>query len=236
MQHLGCDLSSCCGSAQLRYRSHGWEDQLGVGRQVVRVHQPTFPQTQSALAGLEWISRAENLAITGPSGTGKTHFVEALAHNVIDLARSIAARGALISEMPPGTSPTRYTFQARNRIIAALARGTVIGEAAARSGALNTTTWTTAIGRPLMAIPGDATHPLSAAPNALIRDHTAQLVTTAHDITQALPIAGRDRAMQLRADVEAARADVDTATATLTRAWQRVADTRRRLDQHLNQQ
>jgi DNA processing protein len=154
-----------------------------------------------------------------------------------DLAHSIAARGALISEMPPGTTPTRYTFQARNRIIAALARGTVIGEAATRSGALNTTTWTTAISRPVMAVPGDATHPLSSAPNALIRDHTAQLVTTAHDITQAIPVAGRgnDRAMQLRADIEAARADVDTATATLTRAWQRVADTRRRLDHHLNQ-
>ncbi|WP_282082053.1 ATP-binding protein, partial [Dietzia maris] len=40
--------------------------------------------TQSALAGLEWVHRAENLAISGPSGTGKTHFVEALAHNVID--------------------------------------------------------------------------------------------------------------------------------------------------------
>ena len=154
-----------------------------------------------------------------------------------DLAHSITARGALITEMPPGTTPTRYTFQARNRIIAALARGTVIGEAAARSGALNTTTWTTAIGRPLMAVPGDATHPLSSAPNALIRDRTAQLVTTAHDITQALPAAVRrnDRAMQLRADVEAARADVDAATETLPRAWQRVADTRRRLDHHLNQ-
>lgn len=40
--------------------------------------------TQSALAALEWVHRAENLALSGPSGTGKTHFVEALAHKVID--------------------------------------------------------------------------------------------------------------------------------------------------------
>ena len=46
--------------------------------------------TQSALAGLEWVHRAENLAISGPSGTGKTHFVEALAHNVIDAGMRVS--------------------------------------------------------------------------------------------------------------------------------------------------
>ncbi|MEA5455255.1 IS21-like element helper ATPase IstB [Sinomonas sp. JGH33] len=46
--------------------------------------------TQTALGTLEWIGRAENLAITGPSGTGKTHFVEALAHQVIDAGMRVA--------------------------------------------------------------------------------------------------------------------------------------------------
>lgn len=46
--------------------------------------------TQSALAALEWIHRAENLAISGPSGTGKTHFVEALAHQVIDAGMRVS--------------------------------------------------------------------------------------------------------------------------------------------------
>ena len=46
--------------------------------------------TQHALASLEWISRAENLAVTGPSGTGKTHLIEALAHAAIDTGRRVA--------------------------------------------------------------------------------------------------------------------------------------------------
>jgi DNA replication protein DnaC len=46
--------------------------------------------TQQALATLEWIGRAENLAVTGPSGTGKTHLVEALAHATIDTGRRVA--------------------------------------------------------------------------------------------------------------------------------------------------
>lgn len=46
--------------------------------------------TQSALATLEWVGRAENLALSGPSGTGKTHFVEALAHKVIDAGMRVA--------------------------------------------------------------------------------------------------------------------------------------------------
>ena len=48
------------------------------------------PGTQSGLATLEWIGRAENLAVAGPSGTGKSHFVEALAHKVIDAGMRVA--------------------------------------------------------------------------------------------------------------------------------------------------
>jgi DNA replication protein DnaC len=48
------------------------------------------PGTQSGLATLEWVGRAENLSIAGPSGTGKTHFVEALAHKVIDAGMRVS--------------------------------------------------------------------------------------------------------------------------------------------------
>jgi DNA replication protein DnaC len=56
-----------------------------------REHDSSIPAaTQHALATLEWLSRAENLAVTGPSGTGKTHLVEALAHAAIDTGRRVA--------------------------------------------------------------------------------------------------------------------------------------------------
>jgi DNA replication protein DnaC len=56
-----------------------------------RDHDSSIPApTQSALRTLEWIGRAENLAVTGPSGTGKTHFVEALAHAVIDAGMRVS--------------------------------------------------------------------------------------------------------------------------------------------------
>lgn len=48
------------------------------------------PGTQTGLATLEWVARAENLAIAGPSGTGKTHFIEALAHKVIDAGMRVS--------------------------------------------------------------------------------------------------------------------------------------------------
>ena len=56
-----------------------------------REHDSSIPPgTQTGLATLEWVSRAENLAIAGPSGTGKTHFVEALAHKVIDIGMRVS--------------------------------------------------------------------------------------------------------------------------------------------------
>ncbi|MEP9381112.1 DNA-processing protein DprA [Nocardioides sp. KR10-350] len=66
--------------------------------------------------------------------------------------------GALVSELAPGLPVTRMRFLARNRVIAALARGTVLAEAAPRSGALNTANWTTKLNRQLMCVPG----PISA--------------------------------------------------------------------------
>ncbi len=55
-----------------------------------REHDSIEPATQSALRTLEWIGRAENLSISGPSGTGKSHFVEALAHAAIDTDLRVA--------------------------------------------------------------------------------------------------------------------------------------------------
>ena len=103
-----------------------------------------------------------------------------------DLYGAIAAQGALVSEAPPGTMAGRLRFQARNRIIAALATGTVIVEASTRGGAITAARHARDLGRPVMAVPGPVTSDLSAGCNDLIRRGHAVLVTSASDVTDAL--------------------------------------------------
>jgi DNA processing protein len=100
------------------------------------------------------------------------------------LFTAIAAQGALVSECPPDRSPTRPGFLIRNRIIAALSRGTVVVEAALRSGALNTAKHARELRRPLMAVPGPVTSDLSAGCHELIRESAALLVTGASDVIE----------------------------------------------------
>jgi DNA processing protein len=102
------------------------------------------------------------------------------------LFERIASTGVLVSELAPGEHPTRVRFLARNRLIAAMACGTVMVEAAARSGARNTITWTNALQRPAMAVPGPVTNANSVTPHRLIRDAEAVLVTSAAEILELL--------------------------------------------------
>lgn len=105
------------------------------------------------------------------------------------LFRSIRGQGALVSEWPPGRMPTRQGFLVRNRVIAALSRGTVVVEAALRSGALNTARHAHELGRPLMAVPGPVTSEQSAGCHEAIRDWGAVCVTSARDVMQMLEFA-----------------------------------------------
>jgi DNA processing protein len=98
------------------------------------------------------------------------------------LFRSIRERGAVVSEWPPGRMPTRPGFLVRNRVIAALSRGTVVVEAALRSGALNTARHAHDQGRPLMAVPGPVTSAQSAGCHEAIREWGAVCVTSARDV------------------------------------------------------
>src|SRR5215475_12661292 len=109
------------------------------------------------------------------------------------LFRDMRARGALVSEWPPGRMPTRPGFLVRNRVIAALSRGTVVVEAARRSGALNTARHAHDLGRPLMAVPGPVTSTQSAGCHEAIRDWGAVCVTSAHDVMQMLEFAAEGR-------------------------------------------
>jgi DNA processing protein len=101
------------------------------------------------------------------------------------LWRRICERGAVISEFPPGATPWRWTFPARNRIMAALAGMTVVVEAATRSGSLITTDLAADLGRDLGAVPGPVTSRASAGPNSLLASG-AHVVRDAQDVLDAL--------------------------------------------------
>jgi DNA processing protein len=107
-----------------------------------------------------------------------------------DLIRHIAATGAVVSEAPLGCSPQRVRFLARNRLIAGLTRGTVVVEAAARSGALNTANWAERLSRRLMGVPGPVTSAASGGVHQLIRKGAATLVTTGDEVLELLGAAG----------------------------------------------
>ncbi len=103
----------------------------------------------------------------------------------------IAVDGVLVSELAPGEHPTRVRFLGRNRLIAALAPGAVVVEAAARSGARNTVSWAAALNRVVMAVPGPVTSATSVTPHRLIREAEAVLVASASDVREMLGPLGR---------------------------------------------
>jgi len=106
------------------------------------------------------------------------------------LLGAIARDHLIVSELPPGESPTRVRFLARNRIIAAMSQGTVVVEAAHRSGARNTATWAVDCGRQLMAVPGPVYSALSAGPHQLVREGKATLVTSGSDVLELVSAIG----------------------------------------------
>jgi DNA processing protein len=110
------------------------------------------------------------------------------------LLRTIAETGLVVSEVPPGSAPTRYRFLKRNRLIAALTRGTVVVEAGLRSGSRSTATAATEIGRVVAAVPGPVTSMVSAGCHELIRSGEAVLVTDAAEAAEAVGDLGADLA------------------------------------------
>jgi DNA processing protein len=107
------------------------------------------------------------------------------------LWRQIAETGAVISELPPGSTPWRWSFPARNRVMAARAGMTVVVEAAARSGSLITADLAAELGRDLGAVPGPVTSPASVGPNELLAGG-ACVVRDAQDVLDAMLGAGAE--------------------------------------------
>lgn len=102
------------------------------------------------------------------------------------LPGAIARRGVLVSEHPPGRRPTTDRFLARNRLIAALARGTVIVEAYPRTSALEAARYARDLRRPVMAVPGPIAGDWSSGCRALIRSGHAVLVTNGEEVIEAI--------------------------------------------------
>jgi len=126
------------------------------------------------------------------------------------LWRRITQEGLVISEFPPGAAPWRWTFPARNRIMAALAGMTVVVEAAVRSGSLITADLAADLGRDLGAVPGPVTSRASAGPNNLLAGG-ACVVRDAQDVLDAMLGAGATQLDRSGPDLDSTLAEVLTA-------------------------
>lgn len=114
-----------------------------------------------------------------------------------ELLDRIADVGLLLSEVPPGSVPTRHRFVSRGRLMAALSGVSVIVEAGRRSGALHTAVEAQRLGRSVGAVPGPVTSVTSSGPHMLLRNGTARLVIDGSDVEELInqaPGHGADRA------------------------------------------
>jgi DNA processing protein len=119
-----------------------------------------------------------------------------------ELAARICERGLIVSEYAPGVEPAPWRFPARNRIVAGLARATVVVEARERSGALITADFALEQGREVFAVPGEITSALSAGTNALL-GLGATPYTSPQDVFDALGVeAAEPPALELGGDAE----------------------------------
>jgi len=154
-----------------------------------------------AALGIDAAAHRGALAATGPTIAVLAGGVDRAypPRNELLISR-IAAAGALVSEVPPGASPTRWRFILRNRIIAALSQATCVVEAGSRSGATGTANWADRLGLPVGAVPGPVTSPASYGSHRLLRNGAVCLTSAEELIELASPI-GDFTATQLQVPI-----------------------------------
>lgn len=144
-----------------------------------------FTIVSGAAYGIDGIAHRAALASAGSTvaflAGGVDRFYPA-GHEA--LLTRIVERGVVVSEVPPGTAPTRWRFLQRNRLIAAASHATVVVEAGWRSGSLNTASHAATLGRPVGAVPGLVTSAASAGCHKLLRETPAICVTNADEMAE----------------------------------------------------
>ena len=144
-----------------------------------------------AAFGIDQAAHRGAIAVGGSSvavlACGVDRAYPAAHKNLLD---HLTAEGLVVSELAPGCAPTRLRFLARNRLIAGLTRGTVVVEAAVRSGALNTANWASRLNRAVLGVPGPVTSAPSQGVHQLIRSGAATLVTSGAEVLEVVGVAG----------------------------------------------
>jgi DNA processing protein len=144
-----------------------------------------------AAFGIDQAAHRGTLAVSGSTvavlACGVDRAYPAAHQQLLDYVADV---GLVVSELPPGCAPTKLRFLARNRLMAAMTQGTVVVEAAVRSGALNTANWAAKLGRVLMGVPGPVTSAPSEGVHELIRARDATLVTRGSDVLELVSPAG----------------------------------------------
>jgi len=182
----------------------GTRDMSAYGKRVTETFTAAMVHagctTVSGLArGIDTLVAKETLAAGGKTVAVLGHGFGCISpRSNVSLAEDIVSSGGLLlSEFPLDTEGGKYTFPARNRIIAALSVGTVVLEAAEGSGALITADLALEYGREVFAVPGDIFDPLRDGCHAYIATGRAQLVCTPKDVLQSIGIVASTQATQV---------------------------------------
>lgn len=168
--------------------SYGFDVATDIAATLARAQSPVV---SGAAFGIDQAAHRGALAAGGATvavlACGVDRAYPAAHRGLID---HIAHHFAVVSEAPLGSAPTKVRFLSRNRLIAAMSRGTVLVEAAIRSGALNTAHWADQLSRVLMGVPGPVTSATSQGVHQQIRRGGASLVTSGLEVLELVGAAG----------------------------------------------